>query len=77
MKIDLSNLQYKQFVAFANRASDSDFVQVGAAVEDLRPGELAHCKIVAKSSWDFVGNVGRGKTSRATNEVNDLRPLGA
>ena len=73
MKIDLSNSQYKQFVAFANRAKDSDFVQVGEEVTDLRRGELAHCKIVAKSSWDFVGNVGRGKTSRATNDaVRDL-----
>lgn len=73
MKIDLSNVQYKQFVSFANRAKNSDFVQVGNPVDDLRPGELEHRKIVAKSSWDFVGNIGRGKTSRATNNaVRDL-----
>ena len=41
MKIDLSNVQCKQFVSFASRAKASDFVQVGNPVEDLRPGELA------------------------------------
>ena len=36
MKIDLSNLQYKQFVSFANRAKDSDFAQMGREVKDLK-----------------------------------------
>jgi len=73
MKIDLSNLQYKQFVSFANRAKDSDFAQMGREVKDLRPGELAHRKIVAKPSWDFKGNIWRGENSRAINDtVRDL-----
>ena len=49
MKIDLSNLQYKQFVSFANRAKDSDFAQMGRedlfqkARKALGPGFLSMC----------------------------------
>ena len=74
MKIDLGNSQYKQFVSFANRAKDSDIVQVGEEGTDLRPNELAHRKIVAKSSWTFVPqSTWRGRTRSTRMNLSRFR----
>ena len=70
LTIDLNNAQFRQFVDFASQAhrsrSDSKIAQLGQGVDGANP--LAGRTIVAKSSWDFVGNVGRRTASRATND---------
>ena len=62
------NDAFKAFTDFATHAkSGSTIAQVGGT------GPLAGRTIVAKTSFDFIGNIGRFETSRKVN--NDVRDL--
>lgn len=77
MALDINgyNDAFRAFVNFAETAkTQSTFAQIGGeknAVSDT--GALAGRTIVAKTSFDFCGNVGRRSESRGVNnEVRDL-----
>ena len=61
----VSNDAYNKFVAFANASG----VKGDTIVEDKQGASSMN--IVAKSKWDFIGNIGRSAASKAAN--NDVR----
>ena len=69
------NDAFRAFTDFATQATKgSTFAQISAEKNTVAGnGPLAGRTIVAKTSFDFVGNVGRGKDSRKVN--NDVRDL--
>ena len=69
------NDAFRAFTDFATQATKgSTFAQISAEKNTVAgTGPLAGRTIVAKTSFDFVGNVGRGKDSRKVN--NDVRDL--
>lgn len=77
MALDINgyNDAFKAFTDFATQAkSGSTIAQVGGEKNTVvGSGPLAGRTIVAKTSFDFVGNVGRRQESRDVN--NDVRDL--
>lgn len=73
MRIDFDNQQYRQFVDFAERATNRAVVKIGKEIAPADgEGGFAARGIVARS-WDFIGNVGRFGASSAKNDaVRDL-----
>ncbi|MBQ4439591.1 MAG: hypothetical protein II909_00425 [Kiritimatiellae bacterium] len=73
--INSYNDAFKAFTDFATQAkSGSTFAQIDGEKNTVAGnGPLAGRTIVAKTAFDFVGNVGRGTDSRKVN--NDVRDL--
>lgn len=67
MPINIDNAQFKQFVGFAKDVGGRTIVQTGGATDE---GQM---QVQAKSTSDFIGNIGRGKASRDVND--DVRAL--
>lgn len=65
MSVSIENTQFQQFVNFALGAkSKSDFAEVS---DKMTP--LGKYTITDKKKFDFVGNIGRGDDSKATNDT--------
>ena len=65
MSVSIENTQFQQFVNFALGAkSKSDFAEVS---HKMTP--LGKYTTTIKKQFDFVGNIGRGDDSKATNDT--------